>query len=204
MSVSRYAVRRWPGNKLIMSLLVLLGFAFIAVGCSTELYPVVSVPEVAVPFSLSNTTLGRGAEVAVTDVVDGRGTQTVAEFRGRKVVFGDDIAAPVRRSLETVFRNKGFIVMSGAPVSVELRVRQWNAHVSDVDGVKCETNAQLDIRLSKDGTNRTYTGTYRGMASYQGRSLDNAVLEDLLRTAMSEAVKQLSNDQNLFAVVASF
>ncbi len=184
-----------------------VAFVFIFVcstACGPRINPQVSVPDVSLPPGLSADRRAKGAEVYVDTVLDSRPTNVVTSYKSVNAQFATDIAPTVRRAIEGVFKQKGLSIREKAPVIVNVEVKQWSAQFSADSSSKVDSQAELYLEVIGPANRKIYSGTYKGFSSFEGSPFDNKQLEDLLRTAMNEAVRQLVYDQGLLDTVTAF
>lgn len=177
--------------------------AFIT-ACGPKLSPVVNVPEVSPPAGLNVDRRARGSEIYVDTVLDSRPTTIITSFKGVDAQFTGDLTSVIRRVVEGVFRQKGLSLHEKAPVVINLEVKQWSAQFAPENSAKVDAQAELYLEVIGPANRKIYSGTYKGFSSFEGSPFDNKQLEELLKTAMNEAVRQLVHDQGLMDTITAF
>lgn len=172
--------------------------------CGGSINPLVNVPDISLPLGITADRNARGAEVAIESVLDSRSGDIVAKYKGVQAKFSSDVSASLRKGIETLFRQKGIKLSEDAPVLVNAEIKQWGTQFASESPAKVEATAELYVEVIGPANRKIYSGSYKGFSSFEGSPFRTEQLDELLKTAMNEAFRQLTHDQGLFDLVTSF
>lgn len=135
---------------------------------------------------------------------DSRSANFIAEIDGRKLAPEGDIGESVRYALQRYFTERGSeLALFNAPI-LQGVVREWHVTIKPAfPSTKIEALASVDISVATDRGQILYRATYSGETIATEPLPSQRVVEKMLGTAMSQALKEAVHDENLLSALAT-
>lgn len=116
----------------------------------------------------------------------------------------NDLGQLVGSTLKSILTNKGFNIDDSAPVTLQGQIRTWKATVSGGMSAKIDGEAVISIAVMDPANKALYSGVYRGFANMEATAVGAGDYQEVLSAAMSEAIRNLSEDAKLMGLLTSF
>lgn len=169
-------------------------------GVGSKIAPPAIAFEQGAPASGEN---GSGS-VSIDQFEDVRADKALADYDGRTIEATADIVPAVRAGLKDVLEKHGVIVSDSAPLVVSVEVRDWKTAVESGFNTKATGTAAVFLRVYDPGNKLIHSGLYKGEAHLIQSKIKESDISDVLATAMSEALTQVTQDKTLMKLFQSF
>jgi len=185
-----------------MRILTPLIVAFLLSGCGPKISSSISLPIVSVTEELSD--VGKGAMVFVEEVTDSRENKSIGRGPDGPISPIGSVSDTVRETVESHLRKMGFSVTDSAPTVLQVEVRKWQAdYINGVPG-KLVSEASIAVKVLDPGNKLAYSGSYSGSSSVESTGIDDRIVKDTLASSLSEAIRRLSRDKQLFKFLSAY
>lgn len=146
------------------------------------------------------------SQVYVDEFNDARAEKGVVRMQdeGRFISSANDVVEVVVQGIEKALRKKGYQFSDTAPVILSGEVREWLATVTGTFSKKIEGNAELYVEVRDFSDRRVYSGIYKGYAARETTGLSEKDVQDILKSSMTEAISQVTGDEQMMKLLSSF
>ena len=128
----------------------------------------------------------------------------VIEGEGREVPASNDVVEVVVQGLQKALQKKGYQFADTAPIILSGEIRQWSSRVTGSFSKRVESNAELYVEVRDPADRRVYSGVYRGFAARETAGMSEDDVQQVLRLSMTEAISQVTGDEQLMKLLSSF
>jgi len=177
-------------------------------GCSSSLHSLSSfrVPEIRfeVDKARVDTVDRSSSDIFINNFLDTRKKPYLVAIEEQELLKEGDVSIAVSESLTDAFREMGFSISDSAPVVISGEVKEWFVNVHTEIQETATARASLYIEVLDPSNRRAYSGIYNGYASRKSLRIRKKDIRELLRTSVSEAMRQLTADRQLIKVMSSF
>ncbi len=211
--MAKISLLEFIGARFIKTILVqhrikfsMLAAPMLLIGCAPEFRPTMAVPQVA-PIVKYNPALKNrryDASVFIHQFSDARTAEAIAEYEGREIkpqsAVVENIVSALRRGLES----RGYRFSERAPVLIAGEIRKWMAHINGGFKSKVDAQAALYIEIFDPANKRIYSGIYSGYAMLEKTGLEEKDVQEVLATAMAEAMGRVLSDAQFNRLISSY
>ena len=192
--------------RLRVLLLVLSVALLLILACGPSFKGSIGVPPVTVVKELNPAgRLNSNTYLFVDEFVDSRPNKAIALVDGKNEVQSvGEVVPVVVQGLKDSLGNVGFSFSDSAPVVLSGELRKWSADVSGRMPTKIKAEAQLYIEVLDPANKKIYSGVYNGFSNMDSGSVGEPEVKKTLSGAMEEAVKQVTSDRQLIALLQSY
>lgn len=197
--------------KIVFSRTFLLFVSFVSivlatVSCGPSLGSTIAVPSVQIQRSeLRGVARPQiGSQVYVRRFSDVRRSKSLVILKDRGVAPASSAVSSVSQALEGALNRIGYEFSDLAPVIVTGELREWHATVTGGFRKNVKASSSIFVEVIDPANKRAYSGEYSGFASYNGLSISELQISELLKKSMREAVFQLTKDEQFLKVLSSF
>ena len=184
---------------IILSLLILSACAFGTKVKMPEGLPTPQVPTIEVTQKSLDSSFKPVVHIAQVKDMRSRPTLIKESDISEKTSNGD-LGLSVQYALRKAFRTRGFTVSEKAPLIVAVKIDKWLATKS-TDKILSEAAVNVDI-VGPDG-NILYSNTYDSYTTANS-DLNDLEIMGQLEIAMSSALKQILDDDNLITILTAY
>jgi hypothetical protein len=144
-----------------------------------------------------------GSYVTIQEVTDARNGITTDPDENYTEPYGG-VNTIVEKGIKKAFQDIGVAVSDSAPISLRAEVRKWRAQVKSKGNSAISSEATIYVEAVDPSGKKVYSGTYNGARSSQFPVVTRVDVKDSLAIAMTNAINQLTSDQQLLELLGSF
>ena len=193
-------------SKITFPVCVFFAFGFLTsiIGCGPSLKGTMPVPHVKQkPGVVAPKPDDSSTFLFIDQFTDRR--ESKALVKGDKSVQPDsDVSPSVVEALKQALSVKGFTFSESAPIIISGEIREWSAAIKGSLPTKVTSEAAIYLEVLDPANKKIYSGVYRGFASLEEASVDEADVSKTLANSLEESVAQVAADKQLVGVLSSF
>lgn len=172
--------------------------------CAPELGPSIETPELA-PIALEKNPKFalRHMEVNVTGVKDQRLADVSRDVTPITEPAGD-VEPEVETAIIKALRGQGVVVSETSPLFLSAEIRKWQTKVTATSSGYIESEAVLSAKVTDSRGKEIYTGMYHGNSSSRAPVFTLTDAKESLAKAMTQAITQFMEDEQLLRALSSY